>query len=256
MKIKAVIIEDEYPAARLLKQMVENIRPSWDVAILPGNIEKAVSWFKDNEHPDIIFLDIELSDGESFSFIERAKPQCRIIFTTAYDKYAVRAFDVNGIDYILKPVIEDRLEQAILKFEELYEKRENNYDIDIEKILKSITNKDKNFKSRFLVSFNGKFEVLKTNEVSYFVSENKSTYAVTYNGKKYALDYSINDLEGKLDNTIFFRINRQYLISIDSIKKIEMDFNNRYIIKLKPETEEKITVSKDRVNLLKMWLNS
>lgn len=116
-KIRAVIIEDEIPAARLLNKMVSELRPEWEITVLPGMIEDAVEWFAVNPHPDIIFLDIQLNDGISFLFIEQAKPKSMIIFTTAYDEYAVRAFSVNSIDYLLKPIHKERLNDAIEKFE-------------------------------------------------------------------------------------------------------------------------------------------
>lgn len=119
-KIRAVIIEDEIPAARLLNKMVSELRPEWEITVLPGMIEDAVEWFTVNPHPDIIFLDIQLNDGISFLFIEQAKPKSMIIFTTAYDEYAVRAFSVNSIDYLLKPIHKERLNDAIEKFERFY----------------------------------------------------------------------------------------------------------------------------------------
>ena len=118
-KIKAAIIEDEIPAARLLKDTLLSLRPDWEVQLLPGNIEEAVEWFGQHPHPDILFLDIQLTDGNSFLFIEQAHPESMIVFTTAYDEYAVRAFSVNSIDYLLKPIHEDRLMQTILRFEGL-----------------------------------------------------------------------------------------------------------------------------------------
>lgn len=121
--LNVVIIEDEIPAARLLHSMIRRIRPEWEVTVLPGNVEDAVRWFQENEHPDIIFLDIQLSDGNSFEFLTQAKPQSVIIFTTAYDEYAVRAFSVNSIDYILKPVDEQRLVEAIVKYENLISRK-------------------------------------------------------------------------------------------------------------------------------------
>ena len=142
-KIKAVIIEDEFPAVRLLNKMTQKVRPEWEVTVLPGTIEGAVSWFNENPHPDIIFLDIQLNDGISFTFIEQAQPQSMIVFTTAYDEYAVRAFTVNSIDYLLKPIHEERLLEAILKFERLFalsSEHTNNLS-NIEQLLKSFAEK-------------------------------------------------------------------------------------------------------------------
>ncbi len=151
-KIKAVIIEDEFPAVRLLNKMIQKVRPEWEVTVLPGTIEGAVSWFNENPHPDIIFLDIQLNDGISFTFIEQAQPQSMIVFTTAYDEYAVRAFTVNSIDYLLKPIHEERLLEAILKFERLFAlSSEHTYNLsNIEQLLKSFPKKRKN---NFVLAF-------------------------------------------------------------------------------------------------------
>ena len=157
-KIKAVIIEDEFPAARLLNRMIQKVRPEWEVTVLPGTIEGAVSWFKENPHPDIIFLDIQLNDGISFLFIEQAQPKSMIVFTTAYDEYAVRAFTVNSIDYLLKPIHEERLLDSICKFERLSPSAPESQNYNIEQLLKSfMEKKEKQYRTRFLISRNKQY---------------------------------------------------------------------------------------------------
>ena len=153
-KIRAAIIEDEIPAARLLNKMLTELRPEWEILLLPGNVEGAVKWFNNNPHPDILFLDIQLTDGVSFSFIEQANPECMIVFTTAYDEYAIRAFKVNSIDYLLKPIDKERLNEALEKFEKLVSKyyRDFGKQGDILQILQNITSPAKKYRTRFLIS--------------------------------------------------------------------------------------------------------
>ena len=181
-KIKAVIIEDEFPAVRLLNKMIQKVRPEWEVTVLPGTIEGAVSWFNENPHPDIIFLDIQLNDGISFTFIEQAQPQSMIVFTTAYDEYAVRAFTVNSIDYLLKPIHEERLLEAILKFERLFAlSSEHTYNLsNIEQLLKSFAEKkEKHFCTRSRLSGSKHLYTVQVSDIAYFYSEDKILKSAT-----------------------------------------------------------------------------
>lgn len=257
-KIIAVIIEDEYPAARLLDGMIRELRPEWDVLVLPGNIEESVAWFAENEHPDIIFLDIQLTDGNSFSFIEQANPSSMIVFTTAYDEYAVRAFSVNSIDYLLKPVNSDRLKDAIDKFERLSRKDMENYSamLNLKEVLSSIGNDGrKKYRTRFLISGNERFFTLLVKDIAYFFSENKTTFAVTWDGKSHIIDFPLNKLEEQLDPDEFFRTNRQFILSINSIKRLETYFLGKVTVYVNPPFDGQIIVSREKVAALKMWLN-
>ena len=255
--IKVAIIEDEYPAARLLYKMLKDLRPTWEIDILPGTIEESVDWFAHNEHPDILFLDIHLTDGNSFLFIEKAKPRSLIVFTTAYDEYAIRAFSVNSIDYLLKPVHRERLEESILKFERFHnlEGLEATQKLNVEEVLHTLSRKEKKYRTRFLISVNGRLFSLKVNDVAYFFSENKITYAVNFGGKKIIVDLSLNRLEDELDPDVFFRVNRQFILSVDAIKKIEPYFNNKYMVHIQPDYDGEITVSREKISLLKSWLD-
>lgn len=258
-KIKAVIIEDEFPAARLLNKMIQKVRPEWEVTVLPGTIEGAVSWFNENPHPDIIFLDIQLNDGISFIFIEQAQPQSMIVFTTAYDEYAVRAFTVNSIDYLLKPIHEERLLEAILKFERLFAlSSEHTYNLsNIEQLLKSFAEKkEKQFRTRFLISGPKHLYTVQVSDIAYFYSEDKITFAVTKDAKTHVIDFPLNKLEEQLDDRMFFRANRQFILSADAIKSIQNHFNGKAVVSVIPPYSETIYISREKVSLLKMWLNS
>lgn len=255
--IKAVIIEDEIPAARLLKSMINSLRPNWDVLVLPGNIEESVEWFSSNPHPDIIFLDIQLSDGNSFVFIEQAKPDSMIVFTTAFDEYAVRAFSLNSIDYLLKPIHKERLKDAISKFENLTSRyiKEFNERSQIQEVLRSLSNPDKRYRTRFLISGVDRLFTLQVQDIAYFYSEYKETFAVTCNGKEYIIELSLDKLVDQLDPDRFFRANRQMVLSIDAIKKIEPYFQNRISVSIYPPYKNKVLVSKEKITTFKLWLN-
>lgn len=254
-KLNVAIIEDEIPAARLLYSMITQLRPEWNVFALPGNVEEAVEWFKQNPHPDIIFLDIQLADGNSFDFLSMAQPSSIIIFTTAYDQYAIRAFTVNSIDYILKPVDEKRLLDSITKYETLLKNGKGKEDNYLDTLLTTLQNKEKRYRSRFLISGVDKFWSLPITEIAYFYSENKTTFAVTKNGQEHILDLSLNKLMEQLEPDRFFRANRQVIVCIDAITQAEPYFNGKIIIAVKPPYKNKITISEEKQSSFKLWLN-
>ncbi|MDD3039810.1 LytTR family DNA-binding domain-containing protein [Bacteroides sp.] len=263
-KIIAAIIEDEVPAARLLHEMIQSLRPDWEVRILPGTIEESVEWFQSNPHPDILFLDIQLTDGNSFMFIEQARPDSLIVFTTAYDEYAVRAFTINSIDYLLKPIHQERLLQTIERFENLTEKyiRDFNRENRILEVLESLSDtqglsaaESKRYRTRFLISSGNKLFTLAVNDVAYFYSENKLTFVVTKNNKEYVLDFALDKLCEQLDPDVFFRTNRQTLVCVDAIQRIEPYFLGKAVVHVIPPFKDKIIVSKDKISAFKVWLN-
>ena len=242
-KIKAAIIEDEIPAARLLRDTLLSLRPDWEVQLLPGNIEEAVEWFGQHPHPDILFLDIQLTDGNSFLFIEQAHPESMIVFTTAYDEYAVRAFSVNSIDYLLKPIHEDHLMQTIQILQQLSAAHETSVSVQ------------KKYRTRFLISSGEKLFTLQVSDIAYFYSENKLTFAVTHKNREYLIDLALDRLSEQLDPDHFFRTNRQTLVCIDAIQRIESYFLGKAIVHVQPPFKDKIMISKDKMASFRMWLN-
>ena len=256
--IHAAIIEDEYPAARLLSNMLASLRPEWEITLLPGTVEDSTEWFATHPHPDLLFLDIQLTDGISFLFLERAKPDSMVIFTTAYDEYAIRAFSVNSIDYLLKPIHEERLLAAINKFERLSPAgvKEFNEQLDIKNLMKVLADKDTpHFRTRFLITSGKHFYTIQVSEIAYFYSENKMTFGVTKDGKRHLIDLSLGKLEEQLDNRQFFRANRQVILSAESIRNIEPYNSNKLNIRVCPPFHEAIPVSREKITSLKMWLN-
>lgn len=258
--ITAAIIEDEFPAARLLKNMIHELRPTWDVLLLPGTIEESCAWFGSHPQPDILFLDIQLTDGNSFHFIEKARPQCALVFTTAFDEYAVQAFTVSSIDYLLKPIHKERLEESLARFEKYHARGLFSPEYSqtyLEHILSALGQNGtyRKYRQRFLITSPRRMYTISTPEIAYFYSEDKISFAVTFDGKSHILDLTLNKLEDQLDPELFFRANRQVLLSADSIEQIEPHFNGKMLLQLRPKTKEQILVSREKVGALKMWLN-
>lgn len=254
--MQVAIIEDEMPAARLLKSMLQRLRPDWEVIFIPGSIEEAVKWFAEHQHPDLIFLDIQLSDGNSFLFLQNAQPESAVIFTTAYDEYAVKAFEVNSIDYLLKPIHQDRLEVSIRRFEDKWSLKHVSFPSEKwSELLQIINEKGKKYRTRFLISNGSKLFTLQLDDVAYFYSKEKMTFAMTNEGKAYIVDFSLDKLGEQLDPDLFFRVNRQFLLNVHCIIRIEPYFNNKMLVKVKPDFEGQIIISKEKVAMLKIWLN-
>ena len=172
-KLNAIIIEDEVPAARLLHSMITRLRPQWTLTIIPGSVDEAVTWFKENPQPDLIFLDIQLADGNAFDFLSAVHPSSVIIFTTAYDKYAIRAFTVNSVDYILKPIDETRLLDAIIKYETLQNKGIPQPQEYLDTLLDTLQHKERRYRTRFLIYGADRFWSLQVTDIAYFILKTK-----------------------------------------------------------------------------------
>lgn len=257
-KVKVAILEDELPAARLLKSMLLDLRPDWEVEHIGSSNEEAVAWFKSSkQEPDILFLDIELSDGVSFEFLEEVRPKGMIVFTTAYDEYAVRAFSVDSLDYLLKPIEKDRLKQTIEKFEKRTASyfRQVNEKSDWKGFPAKMAAGEKNYRNRFLMQRGNQMEVLLVEDVAYFYSESKITYAQTFKQGSMIVDYSLDRLGEELDPAMFFRATRQILLCSRAVNKIENYFQGKVSVALSPEFKEPVLVSKEKAESFKQWLN-
>jgi two-component system, LytTR family, response regulator LytT len=217
-----IIIEDEKPAARLLQRKLEKLEIN--VAVLLHSVEEAIEWFSNHPHPDLIFLDIQLSDGLSFAIFEAVEIKSAIIFTTAYDEYALRAFKLNSIDYLLKPIDEDDLEIAVNKYKSrVPEKAPENPSLalDFEAIKKMLTNPfEKNYKKRFTLKIGQHLKVISVDEIECFYSENKGTYLHTFDNRDYLLESTLEVLEQELDPSAFYRISRKFIIPLKATKEI------------------------------------
>lgn len=253
--VKIILIEDEEYNLRLLEDMVKKLRPGWEVVQTFESVKQSVSWLRKNPHPDLFFMDIQLADGLCFSIFDQVEINSMVIFTTAYDNYAIRAFKVNSIDYLLKPFKEKDLETAIEKFE-VFRKLAVEVDAkrDYPEILEAIRNGEKKFRKRFLVSKGDLFYKLPAEDVAYFFSEGRITTAVTFNRQNHIIDFTLEALEEQLDPDTFFRINRQIVASIQSIEKIENYFGGKLKLHLNPPFDGEVVVSRLKATDFKQWL--
>jgi two-component system response regulator LytT len=248
-----LIIEDEKPAARLLQRKLEKI--NIPVGVMLHSVEEALDWFSKNEHPDLIFLDIQLSDGLSFEIFEKIDIKSAVIFTTAYDEYALKAFKLNSIDYLLKPIDEDDLEVAVLKFKDRLPKQES-IQLDFEQIRKMLSNPfEKIHKKRFTVKIGQHLKVISTDEIECFFSENKGTYIHTFDNRNYLIDSTLEVLEQEIDPASFYRISRKFIISLKAIKEIVVYSNSRLKIILPTYREDEVVVSREKVSDFKNWIS-
>jgi two-component system response regulator LytT len=250
--MNVIIIEDEKPSARRLQRMLQRL--DVNVSIMLNSVEESIAWFSNNPHPDLIFLDIQLSDGLSFEIFDEVEVKSSIIFTTAFDEYALQAFKLNSIDYLLKPIDDDELEAAVAKYKFLKPKSKSlqlNFD-DIKKLLVNPVGRE--YKKRFTTKIGQHIKMIPVDEIECFYSENKGTYAHTIEGRDYLLDTTLEHLEEELSPDTFFRISRKFYVNINAIKDIISYTNSRLQLKLSSFKEQEIIVARERVKDFKLWL--
>jgi len=247
-----IIIEDEKPSARRLQRMLTAL--NLETEIMLHSVEESVTYFQNHEHPDLIFLDIQLSDGLSFEIFEAMDIKSAVIFTTAYDEYALQAFKLNSIDYLLKPIDEVELSKAVKKYQDrLPQKQAVTLDFnDIKKLL--VNPIDREYKKRFSVKVGQHLKLINIEDIECFYSENKGTYAYTSEGRNYLLDTTLELLEQELEPETFFRINRKFFVNINAIKDMVSYTNSRLQIKLNNYNEDEVIVARERVKDFKEWL--
>lgn len=251
--MNVIIIEDEKPSARRLQRMLQSLDLKAEVML--HSVEESIEWFKRNEHPDLIFLDIQLSDGLSFEIFETIDIKSAIIFTTAYDEYALQAFKLNSIDYLLKPIDEDDLATAVNKYKARTPQPKQAVTLDFNDIKKLLINPlDREYKKRFSVKVGQHLKLINIDEIECFYSENKGTYLHTTEGRNYLLDTTLEYLEDELEPQTFFRINRKFFVNINAIKDMVSYTNSRLQIKLNSYNEQDVIVARERVKDFKAWL--
>jgi two-component system LytT family response regulator len=241
-----LIIEDEMPAYKRLSKLVQEVLPGAKILAHIDSIQAAAEWFGTNTCPDIVFLDIHLADGSAFDLLKKVKIECPIVFTTAYDQYAMEAFKTSSIDYLLKPVKKEDLEGALQKLRQFKELFGND--------LAEVGTQPIEYKKRFLIRFGEHIKTISVADIAYCYSENKATFAKTFDNRNYPMDHNLDTLETMLDPQDFFRINRQYLISLKSIEEMRTYTKARVIIKLQPAVKEQPVVSSERAADFKNWL--
>jgi len=260
--IRVIIVEDELHNSRLLEGMLASMRPHWKLEAVLESVEESVAWYKSHKAPDLILLDIQLSDGLGFSFLSQIDmgPETHVIFTTAYDQYAIRAFKVNSVDYLLKPIKEEELEQAFKKFEsrigqssplqrDFIDNREY-----YQKVIKAIVEGKREYRTRFLISGIKDYTKLETKDIAYFYSSNKATFAVCYDKSEHLLDYTLEQLEGELNPQLFYRLNRQIITHVDAVIKVSNASGNKLTVKMEPQPDFEVSVSRLKASDFKKWL--
>ncbi len=250
--MRVLIIEDEKMAANRLEKLAKIVDSEINVLSKIDTVTGSVEWLSANEGPDLIFMDIQLADGLSFEIFDHIKVDAPVIFTTAYDEYALKAFKVNSIDYLLKPIDNDELKEALFKLKKVRSHNSINPAEQIAKAMEMLTNR---FKQRFLVKTGEHIKSIPILEIAYFFSRDKASYCHTYENKNFLVDYTLDEIESKVDPEQYFRINRKFIISMDSIKDIISYSNSRLKVVFKDEHDEEVIVSRERVSTFKQWLD-
>lgn len=252
--MKVLIIEDEPQAAQRLENLLRSCDPKTEILSILDSVKNAVAWLNANQKPELIFMDIQLADGLSFEIFEKTEVLAPVIFTTAFDEYALKAFKVNSIDYILKPFDKEELQQALKKYNHLSPRSASPSGMmeSIEYAMQMLTKK---YKQRFVLRVGEHLKSVEVSEVLFFFSLEKTTFCQTRDGRKHILDFTLDQLEGLLDPLRFFRINRKYIVAVDSLQDMVSYTNSRLRLVLKTSDDKDVVVARERVQEFKEWLD-
>ncbi|MBO9657652.1 MAG: response regulator transcription factor [Chitinophagaceae bacterium] len=250
--MRAIIIEDEKPAAEKLQKAIMKADIDMDVVATLSSVKSAVEWLEDNDMPNLLFMDIELSDGLSFKIFDAVNITSPVIFCTAFDEYWQEAFEHNSIDYLLKPVKQEKLEAALKK----YDKLKQHFSADVRQFLQSRQQQVSEYKKRFLVKRGTDYISVKTDDIAYFYATHKLVCMIDQKNQKFILDQSLSEIEKQLDPSMFYRVNRKYLVHLNAIKKIKTFPKSKLLLELEPSINEDIIISQDNVTAFKEWMSS
>lgn len=253
--MKAIIIEDEQSAADNLSFLLRSVAPDIEVVTAIETVSEAIAYFKENQTYDLVFMDIHLADGNSFEIVQEVEPTAPIIFTTAYDQYAIQAFKFNSIDYLLKPIREADLKHAVLKFRDKHQKTQVS-PAQIEALMRLVSPPPKTYRSSFLVQKRETYLPVASGDFAFFFIQNGVVRGTTTDHQTYSFHEKLEDLENDLDPALFFRANRQYLIQRSAIQSLQTYFNGRLVVNLRPSVQDQVIVSKANVPRLKAWLEN
>lgn len=256
--MKILIVEDEMLAVKRLKKVIESIDPEMEVVGVTNSICSSVEWLNSSPAPDLIMMDIELADGQSFEIFKRTQVQSPVIFVTSYDEFAIQAFKVNSVDYLMKPVDREDMAASLQKLRQV----KNIYaaqagkSVNVEKLVEALQERiqPKIFRKRFLIKHGQKLITVEIDEIAYFFVDGRLTFFRTFDNRKLVVDYTMDELETMLDPADFFRINRSSYVAMKAIDEMQDYFGNRYALRLKPASEEEAIVSRDRVTAFKTWM--
>lgn len=249
-----LIIEDEQLGAEKLARLIKSIDESIQIVGNTRSIKSSVEWLMEHEHPDIILMDIELTDGQSFEIFSHLSIKSMVIFTTSYDEYALQAFKVNSVDYLLKPIKKEELKNALDKFQE-WQVKFSSPALNIQQLINGLKQQQpKSWRARFLVKQGQKLVSIETSEIAYLYAEGRLSYFITWDKQKYVLDYTIEELEEMLDPQQFYRANRAFLIHIKSVSQIHNYFNSKLKLDLQPATDKEVLISREKAAEFKDWM--
>jgi two-component system response regulator LytT len=257
--MKVIIIEDEALAARQLKTMVQDCDETIEILAVLDSVEASVAWLSTHSAPDLLLMDIELVDGQSFEIFNQIEIKSPVIFTTAYNEYAIQAFRVNSIDYLLKPIDEDALRRSLAKFQELKKiygtTQDNPLDIDgLLHLIKQTQHGPSEYRDRFLLKQGARLIPIELHEIAYFYSQERLSFVKTWDDRAFIIDYTLDELECLLNPKHFFRANRQFILCPKAVDKIHLHFNSRLKIDLRPPTEEEVFISRDKSSEFRNWM--
>ncbi|WP_128544162.1 LytR/AlgR family response regulator transcription factor [Larkinella soli] len=254
-----LIVEDEPLAVKRIEGLIREVAPEAEIVGKIDTVRAFVRWWQNHPAPDLLLMDIQLADGLSFEVFQQVDVRTPVIFTTAYDEYALRAFKVNSVDYLLKPIEKEELVRAIGKFRAQRTQAEPAEGVpgSLVRMLEEFGIKPVSYKSRFLIKQGGRFDVVETTDILYIYADDKVVFLVTNQNRKYIIDETLDELDGKLDPRLFFRINRKYICHLSAIERIEPYFNGRLRLWLRNRpADEEISVSRERADSFKSWLNT
>ena len=258
--MKVLIIEDEELAVKKLQKTLASVDSTAEVVGVADSIRSSVNWLQQNPSPDLILMDIELADGQSFEIFDKVDVKSTVIFTTSYDEYALKAFKVNSIDYLLKPIQKEDLHAALEKLKGLKSLYGNNSapapSLNVDNLVKELQQKlqPKEYRKRFLVKHAQKLVSVDVEEIAYFYSDGRLNFFKTTDNRKFVVDYTMDDLEDMLDPNQFFRISRAFYVAVNSIDQIHDYFGNRLLLNLRPAVDKEAIVSREKVTDFKKWM--
>src|SRR6478736_4771025 len=257
--MKVLIVEDEELAVKKIRKTLGEVDADAVIMGVTDSIQGTVNWLQENPSPDLILMDIELSDGQSFEIFSRTKVSSAVVFTTSYDEYALKAFKVNSIDYLLKPIQKEDLEAALNKYrqmKQMYAESNGKTELNMDALVKELQQKlqPKEYRKRFLVKHGQKLVSIEVDEITYFFSDGRLNFFKTDDNRKFVVDYTMDELEDMLDSQRYFRISRSFYVSVRSISQIHDYFGNRLLLQLKPSVDKEAIVSREKVSDFKKWM--
>lgn len=253
--MRVLLVEDEKLAAERLSQLLLKLNPAIEIAGRTDSVRRTLEWLENHPSPDLLFLDVQLADGLSFEIFEKVDLRAPVIFTTAYDEYAVRAFRVNSLHYLLKPIDDDELQAALEKFDYWGPAKQSPAAIPAEKLEALFDMLGRAYKERFIIKVGDHIRSVEAKEVDHFVSQEKATFLQTREGKRFIVDFTLDQVEGLVDPAAFFRINRKYLVAYSAIKDIVAWSNSRLRLVLHNCDDFEVIVAREKVNGFKEWLD-